>query len=56
MGGYGGALKQLSIGCASSEGKSWIHSAGGSKDQYTIWDNLPEQNNSWNQWQMPLQV
>ncbi len=44
MGGYGGALKQLSIGCASSEGKSWIHSAGGSKDQYTIWDNLPEQN------------
>lgn len=44
MGGYGGALKQLSIGCASSEGKAWIHSAGRSKDQYTIWDNLPEQN------------
>ena len=44
MGGYGGALKQLSIGCASSEGKSWIHSAGRSKDQYTIWNNLPEQN------------
>ncbi len=43
MGGYGGALKQLSIGVASSEGKSWIHSAGNSKDQYTIWDNLPEQ-------------
>ena len=43
MGGYGGALKQLSIGCASSEGKAWIHSAGQSKDQYTIWDNLPEQ-------------
>ena len=43
MGGYGGALKQLSIGVASSEGKSWIHSAGQSKDQYTIWDNLPEQ-------------
>ena len=43
MGGYGGALKQLSIGCASSEGKSWIHSAGQSKDQYAIWDNLPEQ-------------
>ena len=33
MGGYGGALKQLSIGCASSEGKSWIHSAGHTKDQ-----------------------
>ena len=28
MGGYGGALKQLSIGVASSAGKSWIHSAG----------------------------
>ena len=44
MGGYGGALKQLSIGCSSSEGKSWIHSAGQSKDQYSIWNNLPEQN------------
>ncbi len=43
MGGYGGALKQLSIGCASSEGKSWIHSAGQSKDQTKIWNNLPEQ-------------
>ncbi len=43
MGGYGGALKQLSIGFASSEGKAWIHSAGESKDQYTIWDNLPKQ-------------
>ena len=43
MGGYGGALKQLSIGCASSVGKSWIHSAGKSKNQYEIWDNLPEQ-------------
>ena len=28
MGGYGGALKQLSIGCASSAGKAWIHSGG----------------------------
>lgn len=43
MGGYGGALKQLSIGCASSEGKSWIHSAGVLKDQTILWDNLPEQ-------------
>ena len=43
MGGYGGALKQLSIGCASSEGKSWIHSAGITKDQVALWDNLPEQ-------------
>ena len=43
MGGFGGALKQLSIGCASCEGKAWIHSAGTNKDQYTLWDNLPEQ-------------
>ena len=43
MGGYGGALKQLSIGVASSEGKSWIHSPGFTKDQTILWDNLPEQ-------------
>jgi uncharacterized Fe-S center protein len=43
MGGFGGALKQLSIGCASSEGKAWIHSAGTNKDQYTLWNNLPPQ-------------
>ena len=43
MGGYGGALKQLSIGIASSAGKSLIHSAGFSDDQTIIWNNLPEQ-------------
>ena len=43
MGGYGGSLKQLSIGCASSRGKAFIHSAGTNKDQYTLWDNLPKQ-------------
>ena len=43
MGGYGGALKQLSIGCASSEGKAYIHSAGRTKDQFDLWDKLPEQ-------------
>lgn len=43
MGGYGGALKQLSIGCASTEGKVWIHSAGTNKDQNTLWENLPDQ-------------
>ena len=31
MGGFGGALKNMSIGYASSAGKSWIHSAGNSK-------------------------
>ncbi|MCI5939349.1 MAG: DUF362 domain-containing protein [Bacilli bacterium] len=44
MGGYGGALKQLSIGCASSRGKTWIHSGGKSLDQYTLWNNLSSQN------------
>lgn len=43
MGGYGGALKQLSIGVASSAGKSYIHSAGKETDQNKLWDNLPEQ-------------
>ena len=43
MGGYGGALKQLSIGCASSAGKTLIHTAGKTDDQYKLWDNLPEQ-------------
>ena len=32
MAGFGGAIKNMSIGIASSEGKSWIHSAGTSKD------------------------
>ena len=43
MGGYGGALKQLSIGCASSGGKAYIHSAGRTLDQNDLWNELPEQ-------------
>ena len=43
MGGFGGALKQLSIGCASSGGKAYIHSAGRTTDQYDLWYDLPEQ-------------
>ena len=31
MGGFGGAVKNISIGIASSGGKAWIHSAGTSK-------------------------
>jgi uncharacterized Fe-S center protein len=31
MGGFGGALKNMSIGYASSSGKAWIHTAGRSK-------------------------
>ena len=43
MGGFGGALKQLSIGCASSEGKAYIHSAGFTTDKYNHWDHNPGQ-------------
>ena len=35
MGGYGGALKQLSIGIASSAGKAYIHGAGVPEDIWT---------------------
>ena len=35
MGGYGGALKQLSIGVASSYGKAYIHGAGDPKQIWT---------------------
>ena len=37
MGGYGGALKQLSIGCASRAGKALIHSAGKTDDRFATW-------------------
>ena len=43
MGGYGGALKQLSIGCASTAGKAWIHSGGTTTDQNRLGDSLPAQ-------------
>jgi uncharacterized Fe-S center protein len=39
MGGFGGALKNMSIGIASSKGKAWIHSAGTSLTD--IW-NTPQ--------------
>ena len=39
MGGYGGALKQLSIGFGSSAGKSYQHSAGKTTNQNIVWSN-----------------
>ena len=39
MGGYGGALKQLSIGIASSYGKKFIHGAG---DETNFWNPDPD--------------
>ena len=44
MGGFGGALKQLSIGCASRRGKAYIHGAGTTDDADYVWSHLPSQN------------
>lgn len=41
MGGFGGAIKNMAIGIASSAGKAWIHSAG--RVRKIDWDDLPEQ-------------
>ena len=38
MGGFGGALKQLSIGFGSSRGKAYQHSGGKTDDQGKCWD------------------
>lgn len=43
MAGMGGALKNMSIGIASTKGKLNIHSAGKTLDQNECWDNLPAQ-------------
>lgn len=40
MGGFGGALKQLSIGVASSYGKAYIHGAGNAEGNYFATDQL----------------
>jgi len=41
MGGFGGAVKNMSIGIASASGKAWIHTAG--KTTSDPWNNLPPQ-------------
>ncbi|MBR0056170.1 MAG: DUF362 domain-containing protein [Kiritimatiellae bacterium] len=43
MGGFGGALKNLSIGVASTAGKARIHSAGKTDDVGEVWGDLPPQ-------------
>lgn len=43
MGGFGGAVKNISIGIASSSGKAWIHTAGKTRNAAEMWENLPEQ-------------
>lgn len=43
MGGFGGVLKNASIGVASTNGKAYIHSAGKYDTPEKIWEDLPEQ-------------
>ena len=43
MGGFGGVLKNQSIGVASSVGKAYIHTAGKVKSPEELWSNLPAQ-------------
>ena len=44
MAGFGGALKNVAIGIASSAGKAWIHTAGQSRTLPVDWENVPPQN------------
>ncbi len=43
MGGFGGALKNMSIGIASTRGKTHIHTAGFTDDYHVIWQNTAPQ-------------
>ncbi len=43
MGGFGGVLKNQSIGVASTAGKAYIHSAGFTDEAAKAWQNLPKQ-------------
>ena len=43
MAGFGGALKNISIGIASSNGKAYIHSAGKTQNADSIWSCVAEQ-------------
>lgn len=43
MGGFGGAVKNMSIGIASSNGKSYIHTAGKIETADSIWQNIADQ-------------
>lgn len=43
MGGYGGVLKNASIGVASADGKAYIHTAGKTDKTAEMWQNIAEQ-------------
>ena len=55
MGGFGGALKQLSIGFASRRGKTWIHTAGGTEDYNEMMKKVAHKKILRIQWKMLLQ-
>ncbi len=43
MGGFGGALKNMSIGLASKNGKAFIHSVGRTEDPDAMWGLIDDQ-------------
>lgn len=43
MAGFGGALKNMSIGVASRNGKAWIHSWGNTTEPDKLWDYVENQ-------------
>ncbi len=43
MGGFGGVIKNQSIGVASTAGKTYIHTAGVTKNASELWGKLPKQ-------------
>ncbi|MBO4570112.1 MAG: DUF362 domain-containing protein [Clostridia bacterium] len=43
MGGFGGALKNMSIGVASARGKAWIHSVGRTDSPAKCWNYIEDQ-------------
>lgn len=44
LGGFGGTLKNISIGIASTRGKAWLHSSGHTTDITKMWDYFSYQN------------
>ena len=43
MAGFGGVIKNQSIGVASANGKAYIHSAGATQDVAQMWPNIKEE-------------
>lgn len=54
MGGYGGVLKNASIGVASADGKAYIHSAGKTDKAEEVWSNIAPQDDFLESMALPL--